>query len=363
MRARREAQRAIAGARAALRAGESTVFYDNVAGAVRDYLAAKLDLPPGGVTAETVAECLRGKGITQPTAGDLREFFATCERVRFAPAAAADGDMQHTLERAAAIIRGFERARRLAPLLAVIALLAGLAGVGWAAGGASLQTLFFRGNELYGAERYAEAAGEYEKILTAGSESGHLHFNLGNAYFKAGDTGRAILEYERARRLMPRDPDLRANLGYARTLAGEGEEAALYERLFFPLAARLGGDEILLAASAAYSALMLLLVVSRLFSAAQRAARGGAAAAGLALAVLVSSGAFRLAEVDLPTYAVVVAKQGATVRFEPSTTGTIYFEAGPGSVLRVLVKRDAWVQVARGDGRRGWVELAALEEI
>ena len=29
--------------------------------------------------------------------------------------------------------------------------------------------------------------------------------NLGNAYFKTGQKGRAILNYERARRLMPQD--------------------------------------------------------------------------------------------------------------------------------------------------------------
>ena len=64
----------------------------------------------------------------------------------------------------------------------------------------SPNTLFFHGNALYGEERYAEAAAEYERVLAAGLESGPLYFNLGNAYFKAGDVGHAVLAYERALR-------------------------------------------------------------------------------------------------------------------------------------------------------------------
>jgi len=54
--------------------------------------------------------------------------------------------------------------------------------------------IFFHANALYGEERYPEAAAEYERVLAAGVASGNVHFNLGNAYFKEGDVGRAILD-------------------------------------------------------------------------------------------------------------------------------------------------------------------------
>src|SRR4030095_9977885 len=43
-----------------------------------------------------------------------------------------------------------------------------------------------------------------------------LWFNLGNACFKSGQIGRAIVAYRRAENSTPRDPDVRANLKFAR---------------------------------------------------------------------------------------------------------------------------------------------------
>jgi tetratricopeptide (TPR) repeat protein len=385
-RAGREARRAIAAAGDALRAGNHAAFYDAVARALSDYLAAKLDLPPGSVTPDTIDTCVRARGLPERVTRDLRDFFSTCERVRFAPTAEADGAMERTLERAYAIVRALERERRLASSLATSVLLAAgilavsMAGAAWAAAATDAraaagsskmamsstnnpQAIFFRAGTLYGEERYAAAAAEYEKILSAGLESGHVYFNLGNAYFKAGDVGRALLNYERARRLIPRDPDLRANLAYARSLSGANEGPPLYARLLFPLADLLSSDEALLAASLAYSALMLLLVAARLLPAVRRGTSAAAIVAGLALVVLLGSGTYRLLTLDLPAYAVVVAAKGATVRFEPSPTGTTHFEAKPGSVLRLLAERESWAQVARGDGTRGWIDLATVAKL
>jgi tetratricopeptide (TPR) repeat protein len=360
-RAGREAKRALGAAKDALRPGNAAPFYDAVARALTDYLAAKLQLPPGAVSAEAVAEHLARRGVAPTIAEQLRDLFAHCEQVRFAPSSAGDGDMQRTLEQADAIVRALERERRLGPPLAALVACA-LAGM--LAAGAALattpaeetpQTLFFRGNALYGDEKYAEAITAYEKVLAAGVESGNLHFNLGNAYFKNGDVGHAVLEYERARRTIPRDPDLHANLGYAREKSGDTDPTPLWARFVFPLATRASSDELLVAASACFTLLMTLLIVARL---APRAARGSRVAAGVAAVLLVlsaSAAIYRLATVDLPPFAVVVAADDTDVRFEPSDGGTTHFTTKPGAVLRILGEREGWAQVARADGNRGWI--------
>jgi tetratricopeptide (TPR) repeat protein len=369
-RAGQKARRAMTGAREALQAGDRVAFYDAIARAVSDYLGAKLDLPPGSVTADTVGERLRAQGAfpqAAKIADDVHEFFVTCEQVRFAPGAATDGDMKRTLERADAIVHALERERRLIPRAAALVLLAiatGSSGIGWAVPKpARPNTLFFHANALYSEEHYPEAAAEYEKILAGGRESGNVYFNLGNAYFKAGDTGRAILNYERARRLMPRDPDLLANLSYAQNVSGDTDATPIYAELLFPLADRMSSDELLLTASLLYTLLMILLAVGRLLPRARRVAVRTTIVAGVVLVVLMGSGAYRLATVDLPTYAVVVAKNETTVRFEPSDNGTAHYAAKPGTVLRILTEREGWAQVARRDGQRGWVEAKALARL
>ena len=56
----------------------------------------------------------------------------------------------------------------------------------------------------------------------------------------------------------------------------------------------------------------------------------------------------------------LVGPDERAIRFEPSDAGTEHFSAKPGRVLRILAERDAWAQVARRDGKRGWVERASL---
>lgn len=81
--------------------------------------------------------------------------------------------------------------------------------------GQAPDALFLEGNRLYQQEKYPEAIARYEQILQNGLESGEVYYNLGNAYFRSGDMGRAILNYERARRLAPLNDDIRYNLEIA----------------------------------------------------------------------------------------------------------------------------------------------------
>lgn len=81
--------------------------------------------------------------------------------------------------------------------------------------GQAPDALFLEGNRLYQQEKYPEAIARYQQILQNGLESVELYYNLGNAYFRSGDMGRAILNYERARRLAPLNDDIRYNLEIA----------------------------------------------------------------------------------------------------------------------------------------------------
>ena len=51
------------------------------------------------------------------------------------------------------------------------------------------------------------------------------------------------------------------------------------------------------------------------------------------------------------------------MRFEPAVSGTVHFSVTQGTRVQVLDVREDWWQVARCDGRRGWIEKDALEEL
>ncbi len=77
-------------------------------------------------------------------------------------------------------------------------------------------TLFLKGVKEYKAGNFKEAAHNFEQTASQGIRNGKLFYNTANAYLKAGDVGRAMVWYERARRLIPFDADLMFNLNYAR---------------------------------------------------------------------------------------------------------------------------------------------------
>jgi len=76
----------------------------------------------------------------------------------------------------------------------------------------ALVALYEQGNDAYNRGEFQKAISLYEQALATGVRNSNLYYNLGNAYYRAGDTGRASLNWHRAERLNPRDPDVRANV-------------------------------------------------------------------------------------------------------------------------------------------------------
>ena len=83
---------------------------------------------------------------------------------------------------------------------------------------ADAQEAFANANKAYQFGNFALAAAEYETILTTEKAvSKDVYYNLGNAYFRLNQIGRATLNYERALHLDPSDADTQANLAAVRT--------------------------------------------------------------------------------------------------------------------------------------------------
>jgi tetratricopeptide (TPR) repeat protein len=340
-------------------------FYDDLAAAVSQFLTAKLDLPPGAVERERVLERLRGNGAGPEAADRIGTFFGLIERARYAPSASTPAEREEALRLAQQLIEHLDRDRTLALRGAAIAIMATCAAaVGMAQGGFNPHAAFFEGNAAYSTGRYADAAAAYQSIHDAGFAGGALYFNLGNAHFKDGKLGGAVLSYERALRIRPRDADVRANLAYARELAkDEPTEPSLWQRILLPLAERATSGELAAATAGLWWLLWLVLVVRLLWPRAATVSARVASIAGVLLLLIVPSLGARLAQVDLVRPGVVTAAGDTPVRFEPAESGTQYFTVNEGVSIDVTEEREGWLQVRRGDGRRGWIPRSAVTEL
>ncbi|MBF0201123.1 MAG: BatD family protein, partial [Desulfamplus sp.] len=88
---------------------------------------------------------------------------------------------------------------------------------------------FVRGVDAYNNGEYKASAEIFTSIAAKGIHNPYLYYNIGNAFLKAGRTGDAILWYERAKKEIPFDPDLRFNLEYARGFVKDKPEASGFD--------------------------------------------------------------------------------------------------------------------------------------
>lgn len=78
-----------------------------------------------------------------------------------------------------------------------------------------LLALYDEANVTYNGEDYEKAIVLYDSILHQNYESPEVYYNLGNAHFRLGNVGQAILAYERSLKLDPSQEDVSFNLRLA----------------------------------------------------------------------------------------------------------------------------------------------------
>lgn len=230
------------------------------------------------------------------------------------------------------------------------------------------EEIFQQGNQLYQEEDYVAAIEAYRAVRSAGYESAELHYNLGNAYFKAGDLGRSILAWERALALAPGDEDALANLELARSLTADAIEplprfwlltAVSWWVQWLPryvLVLLVGGAWLVAGAG----------LVTRIWSRhpdVQRAA-SWVMLTGLAVAMVFGTNLFvRELDIGRPDRAVVLANV-VQVRSAPAEDDDLtLFEIHEGTRVRVEQRTGTWAEVVLDDGKVGWVPDDVFEEI
>jgi tetratricopeptide (TPR) repeat protein len=75
--------------------------------------------------------------------------------------------------------------------------------------------LITKANDLYSKGDYSAASELYEQVLKTDQVAPELYYNLANSYYKMNETGRSILNYERALRIKPNYKAARVNLEMA----------------------------------------------------------------------------------------------------------------------------------------------------
>jgi len=224
------------------------------------------------------------------------------------------------------------------------------------------------GNRLYQEGDFEEALASYLRLVEAGFQSGEVYYNVGNTYFKLGELAQAILYYERARRLLPGDQDVQANLDLTRSLTVDEIDPLPRFWLFSAVDWWVGLlPRTLLIAVVAASYLVgtgavLLLILKR---GVQVAAWGQRIALASAI-VFLSFGlnlAVREFELGRAPEAVVLQPQVDVLSAPLNDETLTIFTVHEGTKVRIDRFSEEWAEVALEDGRVGWVPVGVLETI
>jgi tetratricopeptide (TPR) repeat protein len=216
----------------------------------------------------------------------------------------------------------------------------------------SSDAAFDEANKLYEKGQFPAAASAYEKLIETGGESAALYFNLGNANLKCGRIGRAIATYRKAELLAPRDPDIRANLRYARN---QVQGPTLVPPHWQKWISSFTLNEWAMLTVVAFWLLFIFLTLGQWRPAMKQPLRNSTLALGLSLLILSISLAASLKARHFTTIAVVITAD-ATVHHGPLDESPSAFSTHDGAELRVLDRKDQWLEVTSGPQRTGWIK-------
>jgi len=208
---------------------------------------------------------------------------------------------------------------------------------------------FAKANRDYAQGKFKEAIADYEALVPSREWSANLFYDLGNAYFRRQDFGRAILNYERALALDQHHPESDANLRIARDEARALEMQPDWIERHLEL---VSVTQYSIAAAIAFWFGAFCLVII------WRARPRPAKATGLViLSFAVCAGAV------LAIYKIERAQGGAAIitgndvqaRLATADNANSVLALPPGSEIRILSTRGDWIYAALPNSLRGWI--------
>jgi len=229
------------------------------------------------------------------------------------------------------------------------------------------QVVFEKANQLYLNGEYSAAREEYQKIVNSGFESVELYYNLGNTFYKLGQIPSAILYYEKALILNPKDVDIQFNLDLANRLVVDKINPVnefFFRKWIRNFASIIKADVwgyISLIAFFLLVSVVIFVYVTRGFRFRKFLLSGGA----LLIVILVFSlllGSIQNKQSVHPDSAIVFSSS-LTAKSSPDPGGTDLFVIHEGVKVIITDQMGSWIRIRLADGNEAWIPENSVERI
>jgi len=218
---------------------------------------------------------------------------------------------------------------------------------------------FIEANKLYEQQKYSEAINVYKELLS--TKSMEVYYNIGNAYFKDKKIGYAILYYEKALKISPRDPDINYNLDYVRSFVKETAVQDTVGKFLNQMYNFVTLNELVL-----FTSIILLVLTGLLFFYLFKKVElvyWLSIGFGILFFVLLIWTCSRIYQNEDVIYAIVVESL-AEAKSAPQDDYTTSFTIPEGKKVQILQTRDGWYEIfLKSENLKGWVKKEVLEII
>ncbi len=228
----------------------------------------------------------------------------------------------------------------------------------------SVEELMKKANQFYVNGQFEEAIRTYEELTQQGYEGTSLFYNLGNAYYRIGKIGYAIMYYEKAAKLSPDDEDVKHNLQLAQMNVKDKIEALpsfFLFRIWESILSGLSADGWTMMSYALF--LLFLFALGFYFFAKNIAQQKAAFYSFVVLLIffLISASLLivKLNQESKLKYGIVL-NTSLTAKTSPDPQGKDAFVIHEGLKVKVEDKVDKWIKIRLEDGQIGWVEKESI---
>jgi len=355
-RAMREAKRRLKKAERHLNDGNDESFYEEVYKAIWGCIADKYNIELSQLSGDTVRSHLAMKKVAEAQQEEIMQTLQEVDFARFGPG--DSGSKKQTIySKALAMIRNLS--------FVLAALLVSTGNV--QASNPQATDLFEAGNAAYQSGDYESAIEYYSRLLDDGLSSADLYYNLGNAFYRNGQLGYAILNYQRSLLLRPNASDARENLTIAQSKTYDHIEPLprVQLRRHLQRAAQLPGPRgwrlIVLSLAALTGA---GLVARRIGNSHSWRKRGLVCSVTAGLLLLPATGCAWLTQRQLnDSGRMVVLEPDASVYSAPEERSSLAFVIHEGTTVDIVEVLDGWYRIRLDDGNNGWIHQNKGEQI
>lgn len=247
-----------------------------------------------------------------------------------------------------------------AKLLSVLLLLC----IAIMANAQQVPALFTSANALYKANDFAQAGAAYEKLLAEGYKDATVYYNLGNCYYKQNQLGKAIVNYERAHKLLPEDEDIAHNLKLANAHLVDKiqpvSQLGIVSSWNSFVASHSSKGWGWLALAAVWFAFIAFALY--LFNAAKKLS-GTIGVLSLSLSLFFIALAFARYNDETNSREAVLMVNNSYIKSAPDDNGTNMFILHEGVKFSMLDNVGSWYKIRLTDGKVGWIEKTHFEKI